>query len=80
LAAPVGQLIVSERFGTSARQGENGFMGRRIVSSWLSRRNIRERNTSNFNERKIWKVGYGRPFQYLAMPGRMPGIHVFEAA
>src|SRR5580693_1985949 len=49
----LGGLLVIEGFGTSARQRENGFIPRRIVSSQPRRRNIRTGNTSNFNERKI---------------------------
>jgi hypothetical protein len=35
----LGKLIVSERFGMSAPEAENGFMLRRIVSSLALRRN-----------------------------------------
>src|SRR5476649_1896183 len=56
-ALPIlGKLIVSERFGTSARKQENGFMCRRIVSSLPPRRNIRARNASNFNDRKFGRL------------------------
>src|SRR5258706_14771693 len=55
--ALLGGLIASERFGMSACQGENGFKRKRIVSSRPWRRNIRARNGSNFNARKI---GYDR--------------------
>jgi hypothetical protein len=37
--ALLGKLLVSQRFGTSARKEENGFMRRRIVSSPHPRRN-----------------------------------------
>src|SRR4029453_11300480 len=51
-------MIVSERFGMSARQAENGFKRKRIVSSRRLGRNIRARNGSNFNARKIdWGGG-----------------------
>jgi hypothetical protein len=26
-----------------------------------------------------WEGGYGRPRQYVVMPGLVPGIHVFAA-
>jgi hypothetical protein len=47
--ASLAKLIVSQRFGTSARKGENGFMPGRIVSSRRLRRNIREGKSSNLN-------------------------------
>src|SRR5229473_6891365 len=51
----LGRLIVSERFGTSARQVENGFVHGRIVSSQRQRRNNRGPDQSNFKQ-----VGFGR--------------------
>src|ERR1700687_918512 len=44
---------MSQRFGTSARQAENGFMPGRIVSSQPRRRNNRRRNANSSNESKI---------------------------
>jgi hypothetical protein len=44
---------MSQRFGTSARKGENGFVRRQIVSSNEARRNIRDKKAWNFNVRKI---------------------------
>src|SRR6187401_1716249 len=43
-------VIVNPGFGTSARQRENGFMRRRIVSSRGSRRNIRGGNVNDFTK------------------------------
>jgi hypothetical protein len=43
-------LLMSQRFGMSARKVENGFMRRRIVSSQLLPRNIQAGNSSNFNK------------------------------
>src|SRR6266481_3231142 len=54
--ASLGQLIVSERFGTSARKVENGFVRRRNVSSPSPRRNIRAEIRSNFNDPKIGRL------------------------
>src|SRR5882757_6915397 len=46
----------------SAPKAENGFAGDRIVSSSALRRNIRRRNASNFNMRKIGgNLGLERP-------------------
>src|SRR5665213_2285160 len=52
--ASLGQLIASERFGTSARKVENGFFRRRIVSSRRRRRNNRDQNVSDF---RGWQNG-----------------------
>src|ERR1700754_1509234 len=41
-------LLVSQRFGMSARKAENGFVGKKIVSSRRSRRNSTVKNTSKF--------------------------------
>jgi hypothetical protein len=41
-------LLVRQRFGTSARKGENGFVPRRIVSSPRLRRNNPASNASEF--------------------------------
>jgi hypothetical protein len=64
--ASLGKLLISQRFGMSARKGKNGFMRRRIVSSRRARRNIRGLNASNFNERKIGRVAATAPLPYLA--------------
>src|SRR6476646_5295914 len=50
-------LLVSLRFGMSAPKGKNGFVEGRIVSSQAPRRNIRGRNASNFNRRKMGDFG-----------------------
>jgi hypothetical protein len=44
---------MSQRFGTSAPKGKNGFMPGRIVSSRAGRRNIQGKNVNIFNMRKI---------------------------
>jgi hypothetical protein len=51
---------MSHRFGTSAPEAKNGFVGRRIVSSCRCGRNNRGLNASNF------KGGLGRE---LFIPG-----------
>ncbi|MCP3393154.1 hypothetical protein NLM27_30840 [Bradyrhizobium sp. CCGB12] len=51
---------MSERFGTSARKAENGFVRRQIVSSKRPRRNIRGEKAWNFNVRKIREEGFDR--------------------
>jgi hypothetical protein len=48
---------MSQRFGTSARKGENGFVRHQIVSSGKPRRNIRTKKACNFN---VWKIRYRR--------------------
>src|SRR5271165_4503347 len=48
----LGKTLISQRFGTSARKGKNGFMPERIVSSQAPRRNIQGKNVNYFNEAK----------------------------
>src|SRR6266481_4876423 len=69
----LGRLLTSQRFGTSAPTGENGFMPERIVSSRALRRNIQGENVNYFNERKVGKIC--RAIQFV-MPGLVPGTHV----
>src|SRR5215510_12510850 len=49
----LGGLLVKARFGMSAPKAENGFAGKRIVSSQALRRNIRGGNAKDFNMRKM---------------------------
>src|ERR1700722_3393790 len=56
------KLLISEGFGTSARNRENGFALERIVSSLARRRNIRLGNASNFNGRKIRRIRLAQLF------------------
>jgi hypothetical protein len=55
----------------SARKGKNGFVRRRIVSSPGLRRNIRGRNASNFNDRKIGWMAIGA-WGTILVPMRRP--------
>jgi hypothetical protein len=61
----LGGLLVKARFGMSAPKAENGFAGKRIVSSQAARRNIRGGNMKDFNMRKIAAIEGGRfePFE-----------------
>jgi hypothetical protein len=52
----LGGLLVKTRFGMSAPKAENGFAGKRIVSSQAERRNIRGGNVKDFNMRKIGRI------------------------
>jgi hypothetical protein len=52
----LGELLVKARFGMSAPKAENGFAGKRIVSSLALRRNIRGGNVNDFNMRKIGRI------------------------
>src|SRR5262249_4468849 len=70
-AFPWTKVLISQRFGTSARKGENGFVRRQIVSSQRAGRNIRDEKASNFNVRKIrggnWRVrNESRAFAFAA--------------
>jgi hypothetical protein len=53
---------MSHRFRTSARKAENGFVADGIVSSRPSRRNIRGKNVSYFNDRRLEVVPDGPDF------------------
>jgi hypothetical protein len=64
----LGKLLISQSFGMSARQAENGFMRGRIVSS-RRRRNIRDGKVSDFNEAK--NENKNRVVPALSRDGRM---------
>jgi hypothetical protein len=46
-------VLISQGFGTSAPQAENGFVRRQIVSSKRLRRNIRRKKSWIFNVREL---------------------------
>jgi hypothetical protein len=68
-SASLGKLLMSQRFRTSARQRENGFVRRRIVSSRGLRRNNSASNISNFNE-----MGFGAISGRLGLRRRFQGF------
>jgi hypothetical protein len=47
------KVLMSQSFRMSAPEAKNGFIGRRIVSSDTSRRNIRGKNVNIFKAGKI---------------------------
>jgi len=65
LAAFVENFLTRDRFGTSARRGENGFVLGRIVSSALLRRNIHLKKSNDFNGDKseVVKIKKTAPVQ-----------------
>src|SRR5450756_1567058 len=64
---------MSQRFGTSARQGENGFVRRRIVSSHGRRRNNSASMMSDFKEMGFRRWRYD-PTWRASVPGPRPGF------
>jgi hypothetical protein len=65
----------------SARQAENGFKRKRIVSSRRPGRNIRAGNGNNFNARKSGRIAEGAHLSVMAglRPGH-PRLPFFTAA